>query len=144
MCDPFRCTSFAGRAGTDHASAAVAGLGTQVDDPVGFGHHVEVVLDHDDAVAGIDQPVQHVDQLLDVGHVQADGRLVEHVQRVRGAARRARCARPDRVAAHLRELGDELDALRLAARQRRARLAEREIAEPHVLQQRAARWWIDG
>jgi hypothetical protein len=55
----------------------------QVDDPVGLGDHVEVVLDHDDAVAGVDQPMQHADQLLDVGHVQAHRRLVEHVERVR-------------------------------------------------------------
>ena len=40
-----------------------------------------------------------------------------------------------RFTAHLRELGDELDALGLAARERRALLAEREIAEADVLQQ---------
>jgi hypothetical protein len=36
----------------------------------------------------------------------------------------------------LGELGDQLDALRFAAGERRALLAEREIAEAHVLQQR--------
>ena len=40
---------------------------------------VEVVLDDDDRVAGIDQPVPHVEQALDVGKVQAGGRLVEDV-----------------------------------------------------------------
>ena len=38
----------------------------------------------DRRVAGVDQAVQHPDQLLDVRHVQADGRLVEHVQGLRG------------------------------------------------------------
>src|SRR5258706_12095680 len=54
-----------------HAAAAHAALGAEVDDPVGLGDDVEVVLDHDHAVAAVDQPVQHADQLLDVGHVQA-------------------------------------------------------------------------
>jgi hypothetical protein len=41
------------------------------------------VLDDHHAVPAVDQPVQHAHELLDVGHVQADRRLVEHVQRVR-------------------------------------------------------------
>ena len=40
-----------------------------------------------------------------------------------------------RVGAYLGKLGDELDPLRLAAGERRALLAEREIAQAHVLQQ---------
>ena len=51
-----------------HLAATVAALGAEVDDPVGLGDHVEVVLDHDDRVAGVDQPVQHREQLLDVVH----------------------------------------------------------------------------
>jgi hypothetical protein len=87
-------------------------------------------------IAGVDQPMQHADQLLDVGHVQADGRFVEHVERVqRRLARRA--------AVGAREFRDELDALRLAARERRARLAERQVAETDVLQQRSA-WCMRG
>jgi len=41
------------------------------------------VRDDDDAVAGIDQTVQHADQAFDVGHVQADGGFVENVDGVR-------------------------------------------------------------
>lgn len=63
------------------APAAGAALRSEVDEPVRFGDHVEVVLDHDDGVACIHEPVQHPEQLLDVRHVQADGRLVEHVER---------------------------------------------------------------
>jgi sulfoxide reductase heme-binding subunit YedZ len=66
-----------------HAAAGVAAFGPQVDDPVGFGDDVQVVFDHDHAVAAVHQPVQHADQLLHVGHVQAHGGLVQHVQRVR-------------------------------------------------------------
>ena len=116
------CGKILGRALQYHAAAAVAALGSEVDDPVGLRHDVEVVLDHQHRVAGVDQAMQHADQLLDIGHVQADGRLVEDVERVR-------------LGAHLGELGDELDALRFAAGQRRALLAEREVAEADVLQQ---------
>ncbi len=67
---------------------------------------------------------------FDVGHVQAHRRLVEHVERVRRLV-----AAPRDVVAHLAELGHQLDALRLAARQRRRRLAQRQVAEPDVPQQ---------
>ena len=59
------------------------------------------------------QPVQHRDQLFDIGHVQAYRGLVEHVQRVR----RLLAAAGD-VVAHLAEFGHQLDALGLATAQR--------------------------
>ncbi len=121
---------------SDDAAACFAAFGTEIDDPVGIGDHIEVVLDHHDGVARVDEPVQHADQLLDVGHVQPDGRLVENVERLAAARRRGGSARRPRVDAHFRELAHELDPLRLAARERRALLAERQIAEPDVLQQR--------
>ena len=107
-----------GRAGGDDVAALVAGLGAQVDHPVGRLDHVEVVLDHHDRVAQIDQPVEHVEQLGQVVEVQAGGRLVEQVERVAGVG-------PG-------ELGGQLDALGLAAGERRGRLAERQVVEPHV------------
>ena len=42
---------------------------------------VQVVLDHQHRVAGVDEVVQHLEQQLDVGEVQAGRRLVEQVQR---------------------------------------------------------------
>jgi hypothetical protein len=77
-----RLQELLGRRRQHHAPAAVSSLGPEVHDPVGLGDHVEVVLDQDDRVARVDQPVQHPDQLLHVGHVQADGRLVQHIQGV--------------------------------------------------------------
>ena len=45
-----------GRALCDYApAAAVAAVGTQIDDPIRFGHVVEIVFDHHHGVAGIDQ-----------------------------------------------------------------------------------------
>jgi hypothetical protein len=100
-----------GSAFGDDLAAGITGLWAHVDDPVGFRHHIEVVLDDYRAVAGIDQAVKHVDELLHVRHVQADGGLVQHVEGVlRFLAKIAVCLAP-----HLRELGDELDALSFAA-----------------------------
>jgi hypothetical protein len=42
-------------------------------------HDRLVVLDDDDRLAGVDEPVEQAEQLLDVGEVQAAGRLVEDV-----------------------------------------------------------------
>src|ERR1700691_65272 len=65
-----------GRALRDDAAAAVAAFGAEVDDPIGFGHDVEIVFDDDDGVAGGDQAGQYAHELLDVGHVQAHRRLI--------------------------------------------------------------------
>ncbi len=101
-------------------AALVAGAGADVDHPVARRDHAHVVLDHDHGVAGVDQAVELRHQLLDVGRVQAGGGLVEHVQRV--AALRAL------------QLGRQLDALRLAARQLGRRLAEPQVAEADLAQ----------
>jgi hypothetical protein len=54
----------------------VAGAGADVDDPVGVRHHRLMMRDDDDRLAGVDEPAE---QLLDVGEVEAGGRLVEDV-----------------------------------------------------------------
>ncbi len=86
-----------------------------INDPVGVRHDRLVVLDDDDRLAGVDEPVEQAEQLLDVGEVQAGGRLVEDVD-----------------AALLGHVGGQLEPLPLAAGQRSERLAEAEVAEPDV------------
>ena len=98
----------------------VAALRPEVDDPVGRLDDVEVVLDDEDRVAAVDQPVEDLEQLLDVGEVEPGRRLVEDVERPAG--------RPPR------QLGRQLDPLRLAARQGRRRLAEVDVAQADVVQ----------
>ena len=98
----------------------VAALGAEVDQLVGRLDHVEVVLDHDDGVAVVDQAAEHLEQALDVGEVEAGGRLVEDVEGVAGG--------------DLRELGGELDPLGLAAGERRRRLAEADVVEADVVE----------
>ena len=80
--------------------------GTHVDHVVGDLDGLLVVLDHDDRVAQVAQPFEGADQPLVVPLVQADRRLVEHVEHADQAAdpiwlaRRMRWASPpDRVAA---------------------------------------------
>src|SRR5260370_822870 len=106
-----------GGAGGDGVAAAGAGFGAEVDDPVGGLDHVEVVLDHDDGVAGVDEPAEHAEQLADVVEVQPGGGLVEHVDGPAGGA--------------ALQLGGELDPLRLPARQRRRGLADPAAPPPH-------------
>ena len=61
------------------AVVALAGPRAEVNDPVGVSHDRLVVLDDDDRFAGINEPVRPAEQLLDVGEVEAGGRLVEDV-----------------------------------------------------------------
>src|SRR5688500_9782177 len=57
----------------DDSAAVVAGAGAEVDDPVGVRHDGLVVLDDDDRLAGVDEPVEQAEQVFDVGEVEAGG-----------------------------------------------------------------------
>src|SRR5918998_596210 len=99
----------------DAPAAVVAGARAQIDDPVGVRHDRLVVLDDDDRLARVDQPVEQPEQLLHVGEVQAGRRLVEDVD-----------------PAFVTHVGRELEPLPLAPGERRERLADREVAEADV------------
>ena len=60
--------------------------------------------------------MQDPDQFLHVSHVQADGRLVEYVERVLPSCAVAATSIRGNIRTHFGQLGDQLDALRLAAR----------------------------
>ena len=72
FCDVFRCTF------GDEASAIGAGIGPEVDDPIGAFDHIEIVLDHQQRVSGIDEFLKHAEQAFDVGEVETGGGLVEN------------------------------------------------------------------
>ena len=78
------------------------------------------MLDDDHGVPGLDEPVQHLEQHLHIGEVQAGRRLVEQIQSLAGRA--------------LAEFASQLDPLRLAAGERRTRLPELEVIQPHIVQ----------
>jgi hypothetical protein len=56
---------FRGPAGDD-GPATMATLGPEVDDVIGGLDHVQVMLDDDHRVPGVHQPVEAVQQFLDV------------------------------------------------------------------------------
>ncbi len=103
-----------------HAAAGRASLRPEIDDVIRGPDDVEVVLDHDHGVALVDELVEHVEQLARIFKMQAGCRLIEDVERAAGAPPR--------------QLARQLHTLRLPAAQRRRRLPELDIAEPHVLQ----------
>ena len=101
-------------------AAAVAGAGAEVEQVVGGGDHLAVVLDQDQRVAQVAQVLQRLQQPAVVARVQADGRLVEHVEHAGQAAA---------------DLAGQADALRLAAGQRRRRPAQRQVIQADIDQE---------
>ena len=65
-----------------HFSASHTTFGPDVDDVVGIGDDVEVVLDDDDGIAFFHQPVEHIEQSLDVGEMETGGRFIENKDRL--------------------------------------------------------------
>ena len=76
------------------------------------------MLNDDDRIAAVHEPLQDDEQLVDVRRMQSRRRLIEDVERLAGAA--------------LRQLGRELHALCLAARKCCRGLSETNVAKPHV------------
>ena len=121
-----------GRPLADDLAAAVAALGSEVDDPVRGPDHVEVMLDDHHRVSGRDELPERGEEGRHVVEMQPGGGLVEEEQGTAASA----FPRPDATghanpAERPREVPRELESLRLAAAQGRHRLAEGDIAEPH-------------
>ena len=52
-----------------------------VQDVIGGAHHLSVMLDDQHGVADVAQVMQQANQALAVARVQADGGLVQHIER---------------------------------------------------------------
>ena len=83
VCDSSHRRDFLRRAGRDDQPAARAGLRAEIDDVVRALDHLEIVLDDEQAVPLLDQPVEDAHEQRDVVEMQAGRRLVEDEQRVR-------------------------------------------------------------
>src|SRR5581483_7494099 len=105
----------------DDLAAMYAGAWAHVDQPVRAAHHLLVVLHDHDRVADVAQPLERADEARVVPLMEADRRLVEDVQDA------------DELGADLRR---QPQPLRLAARERRGRAVEREIADTDVVEER--------
>ena len=90
----------------DHFAPLDAGAGAEVDKMIGRAHRVLVVLDDDHRIPLMREPLQGCQQPIVVTRVQADRRLVKHIENTRPGpaptwlASRMRCASPpERVGA---------------------------------------------
>ena len=93
---------------------------TDVHQVVGGANRVFVVLHHDQGVAQVAQLDQGGEQAVVVALVQADARLIQHVEHAGEA-----CA----------DLGGQADALGFAAAEGHRRAVEAEVIEPHIQQE---------
>lgn len=80
LCDLFRC------ADRNDLTTAISAFGAQIDDVIGRLYDVEIVLDHQNRIAGINQFMQHLEQFANILKVKTGCRFVENVERL------ARCA----------------------------------------------------
>src|SRR5256885_9147061 len=78
---PFARRNVFRRALSNDLSTLVAGFRAEVDDPVGGFDDLEVVLDDDDRVARVNQPLKNSQKNADVVEVQAGGGFVEEEER---------------------------------------------------------------
>ena len=108
------------RPGRDHLAAGDAGPWPQVDHIVRSADRLLVVLNHQDGVAKVAQPLQCVEQPDIVPLVQTDTGLVQDVEDTH-----------ERAA----DLGRQTDALPLPSRQRGGRPIQRQVIQPDVYQE---------
>ena len=98
-----------------HASAKLARAGAEIEQIIRRANHIGIVLDDEDCIAQIAQVLEDPDELGGVARMQADRRLVQHIQRTyQLRAERSR----------------ELNALRFSAGESRREAIEREVVEP--------------
>src|SRR5882724_9341877 len=102
----------------DDATSLFSALGSEIENPVGVADHIEIVLDDDDRVSKIGEPVQYVEQFADVVEVQAGGGLVEQIESLAGLT--------------LTEFPGQLDALRFSAGERHSRLPEMNVSQADI------------
>jgi hypothetical protein len=116
--------------GGDELTAGGAGFGSEIEDPVGVGDEIKVVFDDDDGVSGIDEAMEDIEEESDIGHVKADGGFFEEKEVVGSA--------PGGQGVGIGEAGeevrDEFDALRFAAAEGGAGLAEFQVSEARIVE----------
>ena len=81
------CRDFFRRSFGYDLSTRIAAFRSKINHPIGFGNQIEIMLDYDDRVAGIDEPLQNFDKFPHIGYVQTDGRFFENKNRRASIAR---------------------------------------------------------
>src|ERR1700730_1738420 len=103
-----------------YASAGVATLGSEVDDPVGGFYQVQVVLDNEHRSSAFEQFPKRGQQFLNIVEMQAGRWLIEKIQ---NAGVLLPC-----------KMRSKFQALRLAARQGRPALPEPQMPEADLFE----------
>ena len=110
---------FGRRALGDDAAAFLARARPHFDQMLRMLEHMDIVVHDDDRIAVCQKVVHHAEESLDICRMQADRRLVEHVENAcRPVAHRTR----------------ELHTLALSCRERIARAVKRKIAKAELLE----------
>ena len=68
------------RARSNHIAAACSSNGTHLNQIVGFRQYARIVVDNNHGVAVIHQIAHHAHQAVDIGRMQANRRLVQHIK----------------------------------------------------------------
>ena len=103
-----------------HLAAMLTGGGPDIDNPVGVGDGVFVMLDNDQCVAQIPEPREGFNQTTVIALMQPDRRFIEHVQH------------PDQTGA---DLGGQADALRLTTGERARSPGQGQVVQSDVEQE---------
>lgn len=113
----------------DNPAAGLAAFGAEIEEVIGLGKDIKMVLDHHDGVTGIDQAVEQVDQAADVGEVEPDGGLLEEKKVMGGAA--GATTGPRLVGGNLGggQFRHQLEALGFPAGKGRAGLSQLQVAK---------------
>ena len=114
-----RFQDFVVSSGCNHLAAAFSGARPQIENAVGGPHHVRIVLNYQNRISQVAQVVQNLDQAVSVATMQADRRLVQHIQ----SSDQARAQR-----------SRQLNALRFAARKRGGQPVQGQIFQAHINQ----------
>src|SRR5258708_22954115 len=69
------------RPGKEQLATEFAGAGTEINDAIRGLNGVWIMLDDEDGVSEIAEGLENINEPLRVARMQADGRLVEHVER---------------------------------------------------------------
>ena len=71
------------RTSGDYVAAACSSNGAHLDQIISLRQHARVVVDNDHGVAVIHQIAHHTYQAVDIGRMQADRGLVQHIEHTR-------------------------------------------------------------
>jgi hypothetical protein len=109
----FHARNLLRRALSHQAAAIFPALWTEVKNPVRVPDYVQIMLDDDHRIAQIGEPMQDVEELLNIVKMQPGRGFVQKIKRFSGLA--------------LRKFPGLFDALRFAARERDRRLSKMNI-----------------